>query len=92
MSKSYDNTIPLFTPCPAEEAHRQHRDRLARARRAQGSRRLGPVPDLPGLCHAEETAALRQAYADGIAWGDAKQKLFERIDREIAPCASATKT
>ena len=34
---------------------------------------------------AEETAALRQAYADGIAWGDAKQMLFERIDREIAP-------
>jgi tryptophanyl-tRNA synthetase len=28
---------------------------------------------------------LAQAYADGIAWGDAKQMLFERIDREIAP-------
>ena len=34
---------------------------------------------------AEETAALAQAYADGIGWGDAKQMLFERIDREIAP-------
>jgi tryptophanyl-tRNA synthetase len=34
---------------------------------------------------ADETAALRKAYADGIAWGDAKQMLFERIDREIAP-------
>ena len=33
----------------------------------------------------EETAALVQAYADGIAWSDAKQMLFERIDREIAP-------
>ena len=33
----------------------------------------------------EETGRLRQAYADGIAWGDAKQLLFERIDREIAP-------
>ena len=28
---------------------------------------------------------MRQAYADGIAWSDAKQLLFERIDREIAP-------
>jgi tryptophanyl-tRNA synthetase len=28
---------------------------------------------------------LRKAYADGIAWGDAKQVLFERIDREIGP-------
>ncbi|MFZ4288574.1 tryptophan--tRNA ligase, partial [Variovorax sp. HJSM1_2] len=33
----------------------------------------------------EETQALRQAYADGIGWGDAKQMLFERLDREIAP-------
>ena len=28
---------------------------------------------------------MRRAYADGIAWGDAKQALFERIDRELAP-------
>ena len=34
---------------------------------------------------AEETAALRQAYADGIGWGDAKTLLFECIDRELAP-------
>ena len=32
-----------------------------------------------------ETEAMRQAYADGISWGDAKQKLYECIDREIAP-------
>lgn len=34
---------------------------------------------------AEETSALAQAYASGIAWGDAKQVLFERLDTEIAP-------
>src|SRR3546814_8225670 len=28
---------------------------------------------------------MRQAYADGIAWGDAKQSLCERIDTEVAP-------
>src|SRR5690606_9205970 len=32
-----------------------------------------------------ETAAMRQAFADGIAWGDAKQALFERVDAEISP-------
>ena len=32
-----------------------------------------------------ETEALRKAYADGIAWGDAKQVLFERVDQVIAP-------
>ncbi|MFL6592157.1 MAG: tryptophan--tRNA ligase, partial [Luteimonas sp.] len=34
---------------------------------------------------AEETAAMRQAFADGIGWGEAKQRLFERIDAEVAP-------
>jgi tryptophanyl-tRNA synthetase len=33
----------------------------------------------------DETQQLRQAYADGISWADAKQLLFEHIDREIAP-------
>jgi tryptophanyl-tRNA synthetase len=28
---------------------------------------------------------MRQAYAKGIAWGEAKQMLFERLDAEIAP-------
>ena len=28
---------------------------------------------------------MRQAYADGIAWGDAKHLLFERVDSEVAP-------
>jgi tryptophanyl-tRNA synthetase len=28
---------------------------------------------------------MRRAFADGIAWGDAKQKLFERLDAELAP-------
>jgi tryptophanyl-tRNA synthetase len=33
----------------------------------------------------EETAAMQRAYAEGIAWGDAKAMLFERIDRDVAP-------
>ena len=28
---------------------------------------------------------MRKAFADGIGWGDAKQKLFERIDSELMP-------
>ena len=34
---------------------------------------------------AEESEALRKSFAYGIAWGDAKQLLFERVDGEIAP-------
>jgi tryptophanyl-tRNA synthetase len=39
----------------------------------------------------QETTTLAKAYADGIGWGDAKQILFERIDREVAPCERNTK-
>src|SRR5690606_16978174 len=33
----------------------------------------------------EETAAMRRAFEQGIAWGEAKQQLFERIDAEVTP-------
>ncbi len=86
MSKSYDNTIPLFTP----------RDPLRKliAGIVTDSRAPGEPKDTEGsalfqiyqaFASEPETAALRQAFADGIAWGDAKQALFERIDREVAP-------
>jgi tryptophanyl-tRNA synthetase len=86
MSKSYDNTIPLFTP-------REQLKKLI-AGIVTDSRAPGEPKDTEGsalfqiyqaFASAEETAALRQAYADGIAWGEAKQVLFERIDREVAP-------
>ena len=86
MSKSYDNTIPLFAP-PA-----QLKKLIAGIK--TDSRTPGEPKDTEGsalfeiyqaFATPEETAVLRQAYANGIAWGEAKQILFERIDREIAP-------
>ena len=86
MSKSYDNTIPLFTP----------RDQLRKliAGILTDSRAPGEAKDTEGsalfqiyqaFATEAETAALRQQYAEGIAWGDAKQILFERIDTVVAP-------
>jgi tryptophanyl-tRNA synthetase len=86
MSKSYDNTIPLFAP-------REQLQKLIASIKTD-SRAPGEPKDPEGsalfqiyqaFATPEETAELRQDYADGIAWGDAKQILFERIDREIAP-------
>ena len=86
MSKSYDNTIPLFTP------REQLRKLIAGI--VTDSRAPGQAKDTEGsalfqiyqaFASEPETAALRQAYADGIGWGDAKQMLYERIDREVAP-------
>ena len=87
MSKSYDNTIPLFAP--REQLKKlifAHRHRLARAGRSRRTREDSALFQLyQAFAIAEEAAAMRQAFADGIAWGDAKQQLFERIDREVAP-------
>ena len=86
MSKSYDNTIPLFAP-------REQLKKLIAGIKTD-SRAPGEAKDTEGsalfqiyqaFASEAETQALRQAYAEGIAWGDAKQLLFERIDREIAP-------
>ncbi len=86
MSKSYDNTIPLF-------ASREQLKKLISGIKTD-SRAPGEPKETEGsalfqiyqaFASAEETAALASAYAQGIAWGDAKQMLFERIDREIAP-------
>ncbi len=86
MSKSYDNTIPLFAP----------RDEMRKliASIVTDSRLPGQAKEAEGshvfqlyqaFASAEETAQMRQAFAEGIGWGDAKQKLFERIDTEVAP-------
>ena len=86
MSKSYDNTIPLFAPAA------QMRKQIAAI--VTDSKAPGEPKTTEGsalfqiyqaFASAEETAAMARAYADGIGWGDAKQMLFERIDREIAP-------
>jgi tryptophanyl-tRNA synthetase len=86
MSKSYGNTIPLFAP------RAQLQKQIASI--VTDSRAPGEPKDTEGsalfqiyqaFASAEETESLRKAYADGIGWGDAKQLLFERIDREVAP-------
>jgi len=86
MSKSYDNTIGLFAP---REQVRKQIFSIVTDSRAPGEPKEVEGSALFQIYQAfateAETAALRQAYADGIGWADAKQLLFERIDREVAP-------
>jgi tryptophanyl-tRNA synthetase len=74
MSKSYDNTIPLFSS-------RAQLQKLIGGI-VTDSRAPGEPKDVEGsalfqiyqaFATPEETAALRQQYADGIAWGAAKE-------------------
>jgi len=86
MSKSYDNTIPLFVP---REQLKKLIMGIVTDSRAPGEPKSTEGSALfqlyQAFASADETAALAKAYAEGIAWGEAKQLLFERLDREIAP-------
>ena len=86
MSKSYDNHIPLFSG----------RDQLKKliGGIVTDSRAPGEPKDVAGsalfqiyqaFATGPETETLRQAYAKGIGWADAKQSVFERLDLELAP-------
>jgi len=86
MSKSYDNTIPLF-------AGQAELKKLI-AGIVTDSRLPGEAKD-PDNSHlfslyqafssAEKCAGFRQALLDGLSWGEAKQALFETINIEVAP-------
>ncbi len=86
MSKSYDNSIPLFS---SREQLRKLIGGILTDSRAPGEPKDVEGSALFQIYQAfatpEETEALRKLYAEGIAWGDAKQLLFERIDRDVAP-------
>lgn len=86
MSKSYDNTIPLFS---SREQLKKLIGGILTDSRAPGEPKEVEGSALFQIYQAfatpQETEALRKAYADGIAWGDAKNMLFERVDQVIAP-------
>ena len=86
MSKSYGNIIPLFAPA----------DELKKliSQITTNSLQPGEVKD-PDSCtlfeiysafaSPEETLMVRQAYANGIGWGDMKGQLFEYLNHYLTP-------
>ncbi len=86
MSKSYDNTIPLFA---SNAELKKLIAGIVTDSRLPGEAKETENSALFQIYQAfateDETRVMRQAYKDGIGWGDAKLKLLERIDQEIAP-------
>ncbi|MCX7948735.1 MAG: tryptophan--tRNA ligase [Treponemataceae bacterium] len=87
MSKSYNNTIPLFVP------EKQLRKLIMRI--VTNSQTVEEPKD-PDKCQifalyklfatAEEQAQLAQRYrAGGMGWGEAKEALFQVMNRELTP-------
>lgn len=86
MSKSYDNTIPLWLP---EKQLRKAIMRIVTNSLEPGEPKDPDNSALYAIYAAfaapEQRAEMRQAYLDGIAWGEAKQLTFELINRELEP-------
>ncbi len=86
MSKSYDNTIPLF----AEEK----RLRKLIMKIKTNSLEPGEPKDINGstlydiyraFAKPDEVKDIEKRYAEGIAWGEMKQVLFEYLNEHIKP-------
>jgi tryptophanyl-tRNA synthetase len=87
MSKSYDNTVPLF-----EGGAKGLRDSIARVvtdSRAPGEPKNPDDSNLVAIFEAFATDAerteFREALTAGLGWGDAKTKVVDRIERDIGP-------
>ena len=86
MSKSYNNTIPLFA------SEKQLRKLIMKIK--TNSLEPGEPKDTEGstlfeifraFATSEETRDIEKRYAEGIAWGEMKQLLFEYLNEHIKP-------
>jgi tryptophanyl-tRNA synthetase len=84
MSKSYDNTVPLFEPS----------DKLLKIIKRIATDSSPPeAPKDPetstifqiyrAVASAADSAALAERFRAGIGWGDAKKALFDRLEAEL---------
>jgi tryptophanyl-tRNA synthetase len=86
MSKSYNNVIPLWLP--------EKKLRKSIMKIVTNSLEPGEPKDPDGsalfavyasFATPRQRREMRQAFVDGIAWGEAKQRTFELINAELAP-------
>jgi tryptophanyl-tRNA synthetase len=86
MSKSYDNTIPLFAD---EKRLRKLIMKIKTNSLEPGEPKETEDSTLfqiyKAFASASETAEIEKRYAEGIAWGEMKQELFEYINERIRP-------
>ena len=86
MSKSYDNTIPLFASSAQLQKLIANIKTDSRAPgEPKGTEGSALFQIYQAFASPEETAAFALEFAQGISWAAAKEKLHARIDQEIAP-------
>ncbi len=83
MSKSYNNTIPLFAP--PKQMKKIVNQIVTDSRPPEEPKEPeGTIFELyKAIATADETSALAARYRSGIGWGDAKKALLDRIEHEV---------
>lgn len=81
MSKSYNNTIPVFL---TEKQLRKHIMKIVTnsqpPEEPKSTEGCSVFSLYQHFADADEVNALAQRYAQGIGWGEAKQTLFEKVN------------
>lgn len=86
MSKSYNNTIPLFgTEKQLKKGINKIKTNLLEPGEPKDPDDATVYQIWCAFANAAERESMRQAFLDGIAWGEAKNQLFERVNDELAP-------
>ncbi|MDO3385098.1 tryptophan--tRNA ligase [Gilvimarinus sp. SDUM040013] len=84
MSKSYNNTIPLFL---TEKQLKKHINKIKTNLLEPGEAKDPDTSTVfqiwEAFASAEQTAQMRDKFAGGIAWGEAKRELFELVNSQL---------
>jgi len=84
MSKSYNNTIPLFL---SEKQLQKHINRIKTNLLEPGEPKDPDTSTVFQIWQAfaskEQTASMREEFNQGIAWGEAKKRLFGLVNEEL---------
>ena len=86
MSKSYKNSIDLFS---SEKELQKSINKIKTDSKEPGEKKETQDSIIfqyfNHFCDEEEMKEIKKDFEDGIGWGDAKKKLFFKINNEIGP-------
>jgi tryptophanyl-tRNA synthetase len=86
MSKSYHNTIPLFeTEKRLQKSINKIKTNLLQPGEPKNTDDSTVFQIWEAFATPAQTEQMRQKFAGGIGWGDAKKELFALINAELAP-------
>ena len=90
MSKSYGNTIPLFGQRKQlQKSINKIKTNLLEPGEPKETDDSTVFQVWCAFADESERQQMRQAFAEGIGWGEAKKQLFERVNDELAPAREA---